>query len=100
MSIPRYNLGELKRLIENAKTRHITRSSVLDAGKIGYSDTEIINEVLSLKQNEFYKSMKAELKPGLWQDVYKPTRNGLKLYIKLQKSFDGKGVIISFKKAE
>lgn len=96
---PTYDLDELKRLIEKDETVQITRSSVRDADDIGYSKTEIVNAVLSLEDDEFYKTMKAEKIHGLWQDVYKPTREGIVLYIKLQKSSDGMGVVISFKKA-
>ncbi len=35
--------------------------------------------------------------PGLMQDVYKPTYEGLRLYVKLQLGKFGKAVVISFK---
>jgi hypothetical protein len=35
--------------------------------------------------------------PGLWQDVYRTSDGPIELYIKIQKSNDGKGVIIQFK---
>lgn len=100
MPIPHYNLDELKRLIGNAETVHITSSSIRGAMEIDYSKTEIVDAVLSLEQKEFCKTMEAKKIQGLWQDVYQPTRKGIKLYIKLQKSTDGNGVVISFKKAK
>ena len=36
----------------------------------------------------------------LWQDVYKPTINGIECYIKLQKNHDGQGVVINFKTSD
>lgn len=36
----------------------------------------------------------------IWQDVYKPRHGDLYLYIKLQKSTDGKGVVIQLKQSE
>jgi hypothetical protein len=42
--------------------------------------------------------MPARKVPGLWQDVYKTEDEEFHLYIKLQKSFDGRGVLIQFKK--
>ncbi|OGQ60559.1 MAG: hypothetical protein A3J24_08685 [Deltaproteobacteria bacterium RIFCSPLOWO2_02_FULL_53_8] len=95
---PTYDLDELKTLIENIDSRYITDHSINDAMEIGYSKEEIIITVMSLKHNEFYKTMPAKKIQGLWQDVYKPTRTGIKLYIKLQKSYDGKCVVISFEK--
>ncbi|MBI5588367.1 MAG: type II toxin-antitoxin system MqsR family toxin [Deltaproteobacteria bacterium] len=98
---PTYNLDELKRLLQDENTRYITDKSLTDATAINFSITEIIDTVLSLSGSEFYKTMPAENSnfTGLWQDVYKPIRKGLKLYIKLQKSLKGDGVVISFKKA-
>jgi len=36
----------------------------------------------------------------IWQDVYRTNDGNVGIYIKLQKSLDGKGVIISFKPLE
>ena len=43
--------------------------------------------------------MTAKQRPGLWQDVYLSNEGLLTLYIKLQKSYDGKGVVIQFKES-
>ena len=59
---------------------------------------EIVARLLKLQPNEIYKTMTADLKPGLWQDVYKTQEAGTPLYIKLQKSYDGKGVVIQLKR--
>jgi motility quorum-sensing regulator/GCU-specific mRNA interferase toxin len=55
--------------------------------------------VCRLSHSEFYKSMESEKIKGTYQDVYYTYDEDVKLYIKLQISFDGKGVIISFKEA-
>ncbi len=59
---------------------------------------EIVARVLQLRPDEIYKTMTADLKPGLWQDVYKTQEACIPLYIKLQKSYDGKGVVIQLKR--
>lgn len=98
---PHYDLNELKELIQNENTRVITDSSHKGATELGFSVTEIEETVLSLKTSDFHKTMPTKKYQKAWQDVYKPNRQNLKLYIKLQKSFNDKYVIvISFKKAK
>lgn len=94
---PHYDLSELKKLISNEKTRHITRECIRNAHALGISYTEIIDIVLSITSADFYKSMTSYENRKIWQDVYKPHHGDLELYIKLQKSLDGKGVVIQLK---
>jgi hypothetical protein len=42
--------------------------------------------------------MEAERLPGLWQDVYHLRYGSVDLYIKLQISARGRGVVVQFKK--
>ena len=97
---PHYDLVKLKRLIENEQTRHLTKESIRGGSEVGFSETEMVEIVLSLENQNFYKSMPVIFNESLWQDVYKKTVNGVKLYIKLQKSPTNEGVIISFKRDE
>lgn len=97
---PHYDLKELKKLVKNDKTRLITYLSVQNAHKIGFSKTEIVETILSLDIGVFYKSMTSYGSHTLWQDVYKPSKKGLNLYVKIQKSKDGKCVVIDFKQDE
>ena len=97
---PHYSLKELKKLIADEKTAEITRTSIRNANELGISYTEIIDIVLSLTSDDFYKSMTAYENNKIWQDVYKPHHENLRLYIKLQIKLDGKGVVIQFKKDE
>ncbi len=95
-----YNLYELQELLKNTETGIITRECYTNAVSLGYSSREdIVNRVLQLRPNEIYKTMTAEQRPGLWQDVYLSNEGLLTLYIKLQKSYDGKGVVIQFKES-
>ena len=95
---PTYDLDEIKELLKNEKTRIITRRDRREAVKLGYADDDaMVGRVLVLQTNEFYKTMEAETVPGLWQDVYRSDDATVPLYIKLQISFNGKAVIISFK---
>lgn len=96
---PHYDLDELKALIEQPKTRHITSEAVQTASEVGFASvSEIVGVVLELESKDFYKTMPSEKQPGTFQDVYHyKTINGIELYIKLRKSCD-KGIVISFKK--
>lgn len=94
-----YDLAELKKLIANEKTRIITGDCSRNAHALGISYTEIIEIVLSITSDDFYKSMTSYENNKIWQDVYKPHHGDLELYIKLQKSLDGKGVVIQLKQS-
>lgn len=95
---PHYDLGELKKLVDNEDTRIITDPSLAEATAINFSLTEIIDTVRSLEPRDFYKTMLSKTFRNSWQDVYRPIKKDIKLYVKLQKSFNGKCVVISFKK--
>lgn len=94
---PHYNLAELKKLIENEETRHIQPACIRNANRLGISYTEIIEIVLSVSSDAFYKSMTEYEDYKIWQDVYRHRHDDLVLYIKLQKSADAKGVVIQLK---
>lgn len=58
----------------------------------------IVAVVLSLEPGDFYKTMEADLSPGLWQDVYRRCVDERELYIKLQVDHTGRAVVIQFKR--
>ena len=96
---PFYDLQELKMLLKTPKTRHITFSSFQTAVEIGFaSHKEMVDVVLKLVPADFHKTMPSEKIEGTFHDVYRKNIKGITIYIKLQKSLQGKGVIISFKK--
>lgn len=93
-----YDLEEIKGLLDDPRNRIITRSSRRGAVSLGYaSDDDMVFVVKKLKKSDIFKTMQARNAPGLWQDVYHTNDKDVDLYIKLQKSACGKGVIISFK---
>jgi motility quorum-sensing regulator/GCU-specific mRNA interferase toxin len=95
---PHYNLDTIKMLLLHDATRIITRSGRQGAAALGYFDDEsIVGRVMRLEPRECYKSMTTHASSKVWQDVYRTQDGQVGIYIKLQKSMDGKGVIISFK---
>ena len=100
---PHYDLEELKELIRQERWI-VTKAADKGALKLGLSRYEIKEIVLNLRLEDFYKSMTTYKNHRLWQDVYKPKvfiqEEYIELYVKLQKSFDEKCIVISFKQSE
>jgi hypothetical protein len=95
---PHYGLDALKMLLLHEATRIVTRSGRQGAAMLGYFDDEsMVARVLRLVSREFCKSMTTYGGSKIWQDVYRTNDGEMGIYIKLQKSLDGKGVVISFK---
>jgi motility quorum-sensing regulator/GCU-specific mRNA interferase toxin len=94
-----YDLEEIKDLLKKEESRIIRRRDRQEAVRLGYADDDaMVNRVLKLVSSEFYKTMPSD-KTVLMQDVYYTYDGSIKIYIKLQVSLDGKGVVISFKEA-
>ena len=93
-----YDLNELQTLLRDPDRRILTRVCVQNAVSLGYSsEQDIVDRVLQLTSDEIYKTMESNKMAGLWQDVYRSDDGSRALYIKLQKSIDGKGVVIQLK---
>ncbi len=76
----------------------ITYTALKDASQLGLGPDEIVSSVLAITEVDFYKSMPSRQRPEAFQDVYRPTQDGLHLYVKLQLDSRGKAVVISFKR--
>lgn len=97
---PSYSLVQLKVLIGSGKYQ-LTVSCFQSALLMGFSDEDIADCIVNfLEPSHFYKTMAAEQKPGMMQDVYKITYEGRRVYLKLQISQSGPAVIVSFKEDE
>ena len=101
-----YSLEVIKDLIN--KGAYFVTATAADSARrdFNFNESEIIDVVYNLSQDELYKTMSSEKKPELWQDVYKPVipagEKRMKAYVKLQVQTNKRGekaVIISFKKA-
>lgn len=97
---PSYDLEEIKKLLAKEESRIVMQRDRQEAVRLGYADDEeMVSRVLKLRSEEFHKTMPSEKFSNLKQDVYYTSDGKILLYIKLQISFNGKGVIISFKEA-
>jgi hypothetical protein len=96
---PAYDLQELQRLVGQGEiSSSITKAAELGAAELGCGLGDIVEAVLELTTQHFYKAMESERMPGLWQDVYHLRFRGTWLYIKLQLSLEGRAFVVQFKK--
>lgn len=75
----------------------VTRQAQRDSAALGIPLAGILACLAALTEGDFYKTMESERIPGLWQDAYRPTYSGLRLYVKLQIGPTGNAVVVSFK---
>jgi hypothetical protein len=95
---PNFDLDEIKELLKKEDSRIVMERDRLEAVRLGYADDdEMVARVLKLSKAEFHKPMPSNRFSNLSQDAYYTYDGSVKLYIKLQISFNKKGVIISFK---
>ncbi|HEX8903540.1 MAG TPA: type II toxin-antitoxin system MqsR family toxin [Longimicrobiaceae bacterium] len=95
---PAYDLEHIQRLVgQGPISCVITGASVEGARGLGLEQSAIVEAVLELTPACFYKSMEAEKRPGLWQDVYHLHYLSFDLYIKLQVDPDGLAIVVQFK---
>jgi len=91
-----YALDWIKQLFVR-KRWIVTTSAENSALNIGLDDEDIFDCVVNnLNETHFYKTMPAEKKTGLMQDVYRITYKNQRIYLKLQVANDW-AVVISFK---
>ncbi|HSU17292.1 MAG TPA: type II toxin-antitoxin system MqsR family toxin [Longimicrobium sp.] len=96
---PAYDLERIQQLVGQGElSRVITGASRQGADQLGFEEPDIVAAVLGLTPTCFYKSMEAEKRPGLWQDVYHLHFRAMDLYIKLQIDPDGFAIVVQFKK--
>ncbi len=89
-----YSLQSIKDLINECQY-FITRSARVDYINLGLEDDEVIEIIMSLNNQDLYKSMTSYNNNKIWQDVYHKTIENLELYIKLQ--ITSEAIVISFK---
>jgi len=95
---PTYDLEEVQRLVgQGPISCTVSQTALLNADDLGLGYGDVIEAVLLLSPAEFYKTMESERVPGSWQDVYRSSYAGLRLYIKVQINARGLAVVIQFK---
>jgi motility quorum-sensing regulator/GCU-specific mRNA interferase toxin len=96
--VPTYDLQEIQRLLgQGPISSSITKVAEEGAAELNWTRDDLVEAVLHLTVQDFYKSMESERMPGLWQDVYHVKFRGVWLYIKLQIGVGGRAVVVQFK---
>lgn len=74
-----------------------TMTAAEGAEDLGMDEAVVADVIASLTARDFDKSMRSEIDPTIWQDVYKPVVEGRELYVKFTLDGQGELLLISFK---
>jgi len=91
---PHCKLVAVKDLIGQGRIR-VTASAIDGADELGIDRAGIVDVVLALTMDDFYKSMTTHADHRIWQDVYRPRTRVGDVYLKLTVIDDV--LIVSFK---
>jgi hypothetical protein len=96
---PAYDLRLVQLRVGQGRISSIITRAAIDAASSLHLDVDhIVEAVLALGPEHFYKSMESEACPGLWQDVYHLEYRHTWMYVKLQLLPDGRAVVVQFKR--
>ncbi len=70
------------------------------AEDLGMDEQAVAAVIAALTSRDFDKSMRSDIDPNVWQDVYKPAIKGQELYVKFTLDTQGALLLISFKENE
>jgi motility quorum-sensing regulator/GCU-specific mRNA interferase toxin len=91
---PQCKLSVIKTMMQAGKVR-ITLSALAGGAALGYDADGIVDVVMALTLNDFYKSMTTHIDHRIWQDVYRPATSVGEVYLKL--TVDDEVIVVSFK---
>ncbi len=95
-----YSLSDIKQAYSDPDNLGpMTMSARNGAREVRLSDEDIVAVIQSLTVRDFDKSMTSIGDHTIWQDVYKPTYQGIALYVKFTRDEDDRYyLLISFKR--
>jgi motility quorum-sensing regulator/GCU-specific mRNA interferase toxin len=91
---PHCKLTVVKALVEAGKVR-TTHAARTGATELGLTFSDMLNVVMEITSEDFYKSMTTHTDHTVWQDVYRPNTKVGDVYLKLTVIDDV--LIVSFK---
>ncbi len=95
---PHYPLTLVQQLAADMAHIRFTRVAIEGAVGLGLGTAGIRAVLLTLRPQDFYKSMTTYGDTAIWQDVYRPVRNGVPLYVKLTVYAAENLLVVSFKR--
>jgi len=94
-----YELADIKAEFADSGRLNRTSTSQQGADDLGMDEDEVVAVIQALTFADFDKSMTSITNHKVWQDVYKPSVGGRKLYVKFTLDGCGELLLISFKEA-
>jgi motility quorum-sensing regulator / GCU-specific mRNA interferase toxin len=85
---PHYSLQDIIEQMDCVDAMNLRFTTLDDLRALKIKPATALSLVRSLTTAEFYKSMESNINPGTWQDVYRPTYNGVTIYLKFGKVLD------------
>lgn len=94
---PTYDLASIKAEFKSVNSLRMTGSARQGAVALGFSDQDVVDAIQAINPEDFYKSMPPKHPQfSAMQDVYRPSFNGVELYVKFQILASGQ-LVLSFK---
>jgi motility quorum-sensing regulator / GCU-specific mRNA interferase toxin len=97
---PHYSLKTIKAAFAVVGRMNRTMTAAAGAEELGMDEQAVVDVVGGLTVDDFDKSMRSDVDPAIWQDVYKPIVDGRELYVKFTLDSRGELLLISFKENE
>ncbi len=97
---PTYDLDGFKAAFATIDKLHLTGSALRGAVSIGFSRSDIVAVIQTMRRAHFYKSMTSYAGHRVWQDVYHvPSAVGV-LYVKFTTDVVAEFLLLSFKEKD
>ena len=94
-----YALADIKAAFADPASLNRSFASRQGADDLDMDDSEVVAVIQALTLSDFDKSMTSMADHKVWQDVYKPVRDGRTLYVKFTVDARQALFLISFKEA-
>jgi len=95
---PHYKLHEIKEQMTDPENMFLTGVARKGIFALGITEDDAVDIVQALTRHNFNKAMTTHHDNTIWQDLYNPTHDGVKLYVKFQQDDNG-FFTISFKQS-
>jgi motility quorum-sensing regulator/GCU-specific mRNA interferase toxin len=96
---PHYLLADIKAAFADPTTLNRSFVSKQGSDDLGMDDAAVVAVIQALVGSDFEKSMTSYANTQVWQDVYRPSAGGKKLYVKFTLDARNNFFLISFKEA-
>ena len=96
---PHYPLTTIKAAFADPARLNRTNVSKQGADDLNMDDQAVVEAIQAITRPDFDKSMTSDQNSAVWQNVYKPSLGGTRLYVKFTLDANDAFLLISFKRA-